>query len=87
MKKIGPKVTETYFGMSLMDAQSADEPYDPAAKIKAKDGVYATGRGSQGGGSKPTPQAQRMTTGSGSRGAKVHIGSSYPKNAQRLRGK
>ena len=85
-KSIGPKVSEKYFGQTLMNAQVADEPYDPSSKVQAKDGIWKTGRGSQGGGSKPTPQAQRMTTGSGSRGAKVSIGSSYPKHTQKLRG-
>lgn len=46
-KSIGPKVTENYFGMSLMDAQSADEPYDPNSKIQTKDGVWKTGRGAR----------------------------------------
>ena len=78
-------VTETYFGMPLSDGQSADEPYDPNSKMQAKDGVFKTGRGTQGGGSKPTHQAKQMTTGSGSRGARVSIPSSYPKQTQKIR--
>jgi hypothetical protein len=74
---IGPKVTEQYFGMNLADGQSADEPYDPASRIKSKDGVFMTGRGSQGGGSKPTHQAHRPGSG--------RIASSYPKQSQKIR--
>jgi hypothetical protein len=84
-RSIGPKVTEQYFGMPLSDGQSADEPYDPNSKIQAEDGIYKTGRGSQGGGSKDTPQAQRMTTGSGSRGARTTTPSSYPRQTQKIR--
>jgi hypothetical protein len=87
-KKI-PKVSEKYFGMGLADSQSADEPYDAANRgEKATDGVFKTGRGSQGGGSKPTPQAKRMVTGSGThKGAKTYMCGSYPKQTQRLRGR
>ena len=78
--KIGPKVTEKYFGMPLGDSQSADEPYDPASKgDKGKDGIFKTGRGSQGGGSKPSRNPGR----SGS----VGMGSSAPKQIQRIRGR
>lgn len=73
-------VTEKYFGMGLADSQSADEPYDPAAKVKAKDGVYMTGRGVQGGGSKATPQANRNS------GRSSKTASSAPKDRQRIRG-
>ena len=87
MSRIGPKVTERYFGMELADSQSADEPYDKANKgEKAADGVFKTGRGSQGGGSKRTPQLSLQTTGSGSRRSKVTIGSSIPRNSQKIRG-
>ena len=69
MKTVKP-VTEKYFGMPIGDCQSADEPYDPASKgDKAADGVFKTGRGSQGGGSKKTPQAQRVVTKSGTHGS------------------
>ena len=82
MTKIGPKVTEKYFCMLAGDCQSADEPYDPASQgDKAKDGIFKTGRGSQGGGSKPTPQAAIMKKGS----AKLVV--TYPRHTQRLRGK
>jgi len=44
--KVGPKVTEKYFGMPIGDSQSADEPYDKASKgDKAADGIFKTGRG------------------------------------------
>lgn len=42
--------------------------------------------GTKSGGSKPTPQALRMTTGSGSRGSKTTTPSSKPSNPQKLRG-
>lgn len=83
---IGGKVTEKYFGMQLGDCQSADEPYDPNSKTQTQDGVFKTGRGSQGGGSKMTPQIKRMVTGSGTRSSKVKVGSSIPRNTQKLRG-
>jgi len=66
------------------DSQSADEAYDPAKKIQTTDGVFATGRGQQGGSSKPTPQAQRMTTGN-ARGGSYKIGNSAPKQTQKIR--
>ena len=74
-------VTEKYFGMKLGDCQSADEPYDPNSRIQSKDGVFKTGRGSQGGGSKPTPQASIMKRGSGK------LTGSYPRQTQKLRGR
>src|ERR1700682_3419401 len=83
-KSITP-VSEKFFGMKLGDSQSADEPWDPNSRIQAKDGIYTTGRGSQGGGSKDTPQAQRMTTGSGSRTSTTRTASSYPKQSQKIR--
>ena len=89
MKTLGPKVTEHYFGMPLGDCQSADEPYVPQSKgDKADDGVFKTGRGSQGGGSKKTPQAQRMVANSGTHGRsdKTTTGSSKPRMSQKLRG-
>ena len=82
MSKIGPKVTEKYFGTPISDCQSADEPYDPMFKgNKTDDGTLKVGRGSQGGGSKPTPQAGIMKRGSG----KLH--GSYPSKSQQIRGK
>lgn len=43
-------------------------------------------KGTVSGGSKPTPQAQRMTTGSGSRSSKLTIPTTRPSNPQKLRG-
>jgi hypothetical protein len=85
-KSYGPKVSEKMFGMSFMDRQSSDEPWDPNSKVQAVDGVFITGRGSQGGGSKPTPQAQKMTTGSGSRSSTTKQTGSYPRHTQKIRG-
>jgi hypothetical protein len=84
-KSIKP-VSEKYFGMKFGDSQSADEPYDPNSKVQANEGVFTTGRGTQGGGSKSTPQAIRMTTGSGSRNSKTMTPTSYPKQSQKIRG-
>lgn len=86
---IGGPVSEQYFGMPISDTQSADEPWDKASKgNKADDGVFKTGRGSQGGGSKMTPQIKRMVTGSGTRGrSKTTTPASYPKQTQRIRGR
>jgi hypothetical protein len=78
-------VSEKYFGQPLSNAQDPDEPYDPMQRRKEFGDAHMNGRGSQGGGSKPTPQATRMTTGSGSRGAKVTIPVSYPKQTQKIR--
>lgn len=83
-KTIKP-VSELYFDMNIGDMQSADEPWDPNSRVQAQDGVFKTGRGSQGGGSKLTPQAQRMTTGSGSRTSTTRTASSYPKQSQKIR--
>jgi hypothetical protein len=60
---------------------------DPDNKVYGNDpqGNKIHGKGQTGGGSKPTPQAQRMTTGN-SRGGSYKIGNSSPKSAQRLRG-
>lgn len=43
-------------------------------------------RGATSGGSQPTPQTQRMTTDSGSKGSKLTIPTSRPKSAQKIRG-
>ena len=67
------------------NSQDADEKYDPARRLQTKDGVYYTGKGQQGGSSQKTPQAQRMVTGN-SRGGSYVIGSSSPKDKQRIRG-
>ncbi len=84
MRKWKP-VVEGVFGYKFMDQQSADELYDPNYNPQTKDGVYITGRGSQGGGSVKTPQAQRMVTGN-SRGGAYKIGNSAPKQTQKIRG-
>lgn len=68
------------------DSQSADDPWDPAKRLQTKDGVFVTGRGAQGGGSKKTHQAVQMTTGSGSRSARYTIPTSNPKTTQKIRG-
>lgn len=69
-----------YFGSKLGELQDPDEPNDPARKKQSLDGVWFKGKGSQGGGSKPTPQAAVMKRGSGK------LSGSYPKSAQKLRG-
>jgi hypothetical protein len=79
MSKITP-VSEKYFGFNINNSQECDEPYDPASKIDTKDGTRLNGRGSQGGGSKPTPQAAIMKKGSGK------LMGSYPKQTQKIRG-
>lgn len=79
-------VTETYFGQPIGNGQDPDEPYDKTQGTRNRDGVKIGGRGARGKGSKPTPQARRMTTGSGSRSSRVSIGSSRPKSTQKLRG-
>ncbi len=81
----GGRVKEGVFGYPLMNQQSADETFDKNYRTQTKDGVFMTGRGSQGGGSKKTPQAQQMVTGN-SRGGSYTIGSSIPKHPQKLRG-
>lgn len=76
--KVTP-VTEKYFGQSIGNGQDPDEPYDKAAQ-SSKDNWKLSGRGSRGGGSKPTPQAGIMKRGSA--GGK----NSAPKSPQKLRG-
>jgi hypothetical protein len=75
-----------YFGRPIGNGQEPDELYDKTSDSNNQDGMRIAGKGSQGGGSRPTPQAKRMTTGSGSRGSRVSITSSHPKAAQKLRG-
>ena len=83
----GGKVTEKYFGSPLANGQGCDEPYDPAFKARFEDGQIMNGRGSQGSGSKPTPQRALTTTGSGIRGgSRVHNSGSYPRHSQKIRG-
>jgi hypothetical protein len=78
MAKIGPKVTQQYFGQPIGNGQDPDEPNDSSSK--RKDGWKISGKGAMGGGSKPTPQAALMKRGSGK------LGSSIPRNSQKLRG-
>ena len=78
--KIGPKVTEKYFGQPFGNNQDPDEPNDRSAGTISSDGYKIGGRGSQGGGSKPTPQAGIMKKGS------AGGGSSRPRSAQKIRG-
>ena len=75
---VKPKaVSMTYFGQKIGNGQDPDEPYDAAAK-KSNYGMKLSGMGSQGGGSKPTPQAKRLGT------AKNH--GSHPRQSQKIRG-
>jgi len=74
-----------YMGHPIGNGQDPDAPGDPTAN-RSGDGMKIAGRGSQSGGSKPTPQAKRMTTGSGSRSSRVTVSGSYPRHSQRIRG-
>ena len=73
-----------YMGQPIGNSQEPDDPHDPYTD--RHDGMKISGMGSVSGGSKPTPQAARMTTGSGSRSSRISIGSSIPRNTQKLRG-
>jgi hypothetical protein len=85
-RQFGGHVQEGNFGYKFAVAQDPDELYDPNQAPDFKDGSLTKGRGARGSGSKPTPQAKLMTTGSGTRRSKITIGSSYPKSTQKLRG-
>jgi hypothetical protein len=76
--KIGPKVTEKYFGQPVGNSQDPDEPWDKSAGTISTDGYKIGGRGSHGGGSKPSRNPGR--TGSAA------LGSSRPRSAQKIRG-
>ena len=76
MTKIGPKVTGVYFGQPQGNGQDPDEPNDRSSS--RKDGFKISGKGAMGGGSKPTPQAHPKGSGK--------VGSSSPRNSQKLRG-
>ena len=76
-------VSEDYFGHKIGNVQDPDSPNDPVQR--KKDGLmgseaHMNGRGSQGGGSKPTPQVRIMKQGSGA------LQGSYPRNTQKIRG-
>lgn len=64
-----------YFGNTVGNCQDPDEPWD---QTRLQDGNKLSGKGSQGGGSRKTPQAKR----SGS----ATLGSSRPRGTQKLRG-
>ena len=79
MTKVVKPVSEMYFGQQIGNTQDPDEPWDARGKTSI-DGFKLAGRGAQGGGSKPTPQAKQMKRGSaGGKGTR-------PKSPQRLRG-
>lgn len=65
------KVSERYLGNPLSQSQNPGNPAAPSINVGG-------GRGATGGGSKPTPQANRPGSGK--------LGSSAPKSAQKLRG-
>jgi hypothetical protein len=73
-------VTMQYFGYPIGNGQDPDEPYDHSAGTRTGDGLKIGGKGAQGGGSKPTPQAAIMKRG------QSKIPCSYPKNSQKIRG-
>ena len=76
MTKIGPKVSQTYFGQPIGNNQDPDEPNDNSSK--REQGWKISGKGAMGGGSKSTPQAHPKGSGK--------VGSSSPRNSQKLRG-
>jgi hypothetical protein len=69
-----------YFGQPIGNGQDPDETYDHSAGTLTADGQKIGGRGAQGGGSKPTPQAGIMKKGSG------RLTGSYPRQTQKIRG-
>lgn len=86
-REFGGKVKQTYLGQPIGNTQDPDEPYDHSGGAFKGEGGKIGGMGSQGSGSKPTPQRGLTTTGSGSRGgSRVHNSGSYPRNLQKIRG-
>lgn len=78
---IKPKpVDMRYFGQPIGNGQDPDEPYDRSSGTMTADGGKIGGKGSQGGGSKTTRQAQQMKKGSAA------LGSSRPSRNQKIRG-
>ena len=73
-------VSQQYFGQPIGNCQDPDEPYDRSAGTMNADGGKIGGKGAQGGGSKSTPQAAILKRGSS------NIGSSRPKQTQKIRG-
>src|SRR5437899_10073215 len=75
-KTVGAHVTEKYFGQSLGNTQDPDDAKDSTAPQNTTDGGNKIGgKGSISGGSKPTPQARQMTTGTTTGGSR----SCYPR--------
>jgi hypothetical protein len=79
-REFGGKVSQRYLGQPIGNSQDPDEPYDKSGGAFKGEGGMIGGMGSQGGGSKPTPQRATMRMGSG----KLH--GSYPRNPQKIRG-
>ena len=73
-------LSKTYFGHPIGDGQNPDEPWDTSAGT-GPTAEKIGGKGSQGGGSKPTPQTAVMKRGS------ARLGSTAPRNTQRIRGR
>jgi hypothetical protein len=65
--------------------QEVDEPYDKSGGSRSVDGYRLAGKGSQGGGSKPSNQLSKAHTGN-SRGGSYPLKGSYPKSSQKIRG-
>ena len=78
MKRKWKPVTEKYFGEPIGNSQDPDEPYDRSKGTITQDGVKIGGKGSQGGGSKPSPR--------GNRSGSAALRNSAPKAPQKLRG-
>jgi len=78
MTKSVKPVDMMYLGQHLGDGQNPDAPWDHSAGTGPNDEKIG-GKGSQSGGSKPTPQAAH-------RRSTATSGSSKPRIAQRLRG-
>jgi hypothetical protein len=70
-------VSEKYFGQPLSNAQDPDEPYDPIQRKKEFGDAHMNGRGSQGGGSKPSNR--------GNKSGSAALQTSYPKQSQKIR--
>jgi len=83
-KTIGAHVNQNYLGNKLGNSQDPDEPYDQSDPYTGG-GNKIGGQGAQGGGSKVSPQISKTTTGTTTGGSRS-TPSSYPRNAQRLRG-
>lgn len=71
-------VNQKYFGQPIGNGQDPDDPWDSSHGTGPLDEKIG-GKGAQGGGSKPTPQAHRPRS-------QAISGSSKPKTSQRIRG-